>query len=150
MSRVVPHYILLLANTSKGLCPEVLDPLLTKFVSIMTALTTPLDNASWPIPDVWVMVSSEQTGILREILPDGGYKVQLASATDAVDFVTAQLADLDLIAPRKGDNIKIVSGEFRGLTGKLIGIDGNDGIVKLDGNMDIKILDMSNLGKVST
>lgn len=97
---------------------------------------------------MWV-TASERQGILREILPEGGFKVQIGTGSDPVEFVTAQLADLELIAPRKGDNIKIVTGEFRGLTGKLIGIDGSDGIVKLEENMDIKILDMSNLGKVS-
>jgi transcription elongation factor SPT5 len=38
-----------------------------------------------------------------------------------------------------------VQGELKGSTGKLIGIDGRDGIVKMDHNMDIKIVDMPSL-----
>ena len=39
----------------------------------------------------------------------------------------------------------ILQGELKGNTGKLIGIDGRDGIVKMDMNQDIKIVDMPSL-----
>lgn len=40
-----------------------------------------------------------------------------------------------------------MGGAYRGATGKLIGIDGTDGIVKLDDTLDVKILDMVILAK---
>lgn len=42
-----------------------------------------------------------------------------------------------------------MGGAYRGATGKLIGIDGTDGIVKLDDTLDVKILDMVILAKLA-
>lgn len=53
-----------------------------------------------------------------------------------------------MIPPRKADKIKIMGGAHRGATGKLIGIDGTDGIVKVDDTLDVKILDMVILAKL--
>ncbi len=39
-------------------------------------------------------------------------------------------------------SVIILQGELKGNTGKLIGIDGCDGIVKMDMNQDIKVVDM--------
>lgn len=41
-----------------------------------------------------------------------------------------------------------MGGTQRGATGKLIGIDGTDGIVKVDVTLDVKILDMGILAKL--
>ena len=50
----------------------------------------------------------------------------------------------------KRDEVHILSGEHRGLTGKLIGIDGTDGIVKLnDQAAEIKILDLESCAKLA-
>ena len=54
-----------------------------------------------------------------------------------------------MVQPKKSDKIKIMSGGLRGSTGKLIGVDGSDGIVRLDDTLDVKILDMVILGKLS-
>lgn len=64
-------------------------------------------------------------------------------------MVTAHPTDLEIIVPKKNDKIKIMSGSQRGVTGKLIGIDGTDGIVKVDDTLDIKILDMVILAKLA-
>ena len=64
------------------------------------------------------------------------------------DLVVVTHSELELVVPKKTDRIKIVSGELRRSTGKLIGIDGADGIVKMDDTLDIKILDMSSLAKM--
>lgn len=45
-----------------------------------------------------------------------------------------------------------MSGSWRGLTGKLLGVDGSDGIVKVDGletTDQTKILDTAILGKLA-
>lgn len=54
-----------------------------------------------------------------------------------------------MVQPKKSDRIKILSSSLRGVTGKLIGIDGTDGIVKLDDTYDVKILDMGILAKLA-
>jgi hypothetical protein len=78
--------------------------------------------------------------------------------------------DLEAVKPKKNSSVIILSllspslppslppsiallhsvchppqGELKGNTGKLIGIDGRDGIVKMDMNQDIKIVDMPSL-----
>nr|GMD99062.1 putative transcription elongation factor SPT5 homolog 1 [Ipomoea batatas] len=56
----------------------------------------------------------------------------------------------DLVhSTRKSDKIKIMGGAQRGTTGKLIGVDGTDGIVKIDDTLDVKILDMVILAKLT-
>jgi transcription elongation factor SPT5 len=50
--------------------------------------------------------------------------------------------DLEAVPAQKNSSVIILSGELKGSTGKLIGIDGRDGIVKMDLNSDIKIVDM--------
>nr|GFD32946.1 putative transcription elongation factor SPT5 homolog 1 [Tanacetum cinerariifolium] len=62
---------------------------------------------------------------------------------------TASPDEIKAVAPNKSDKIKIMSGAQRGATGKLIGVDGSDGIVKLDETLDVKILDMHTLAKLA-
>jgi transcription elongation factor SPT5 len=82
-------------------------------------------------------------------LQDGSWRVALGTS-GAGNMITVTESEMELVLPKKTDKVKIVSGEFRGCAGKLMGIDGADGIVKLDDTLDIKILDMSSLGKVAT
>ena len=42
-----------------------------------------------------------------------------------------------------------MGGALRGATGKLIGVDGTDGIVKVDDTLDVKILDLVILAKLA-
>lgn len=65
------------------------------------------------------------------------------------DIVTVLPTELEVIRPKKSDRIKIMNGTFRGFVGKLIGIDGSDGIVKLDDTYEVKILDMVILAKLA-
>jgi hypothetical protein len=60
----------------------------------------------------------------------------------------AMRTELTLVAPRKRDAVRIVSGAEAGETGQLLEFDGHDAIVKLNGSLDIKILDMACLGRV--
>jgi transcription elongation factor SPT5 len=57
-------------------------------------------------------------------------------------------AELARLPPAKKDAIKILSGEQRGQTGQLLGVDHSDGIVKLDANLDIKILPLALLARL--
>ncbi|KAK9768889.1 transcription elongation factor spt5 [Basidiobolus ranarum] len=54
---------------------------------------------------------------------------------------------IEPVKPNKRDKIKVMGGEFKGQVGTLIGIDGQDGIVKLEGGKDFKILNMNGLAK---
>lgn len=57
--------------------------------------------------------------------------------------------EMEVVVPRKNDRIKIMGGALRGATGKLIGVDGTDGIVKVDDTLDVKILDLAILAKLA-
>lgn len=65
------------------------------------------------------------------------------------ETVTALPSELEIVAPRKSDRIKIIGGAQRGAAGKLIGVDGTDGIVRIDDSLDVKILDMAILAKLA-
>lgn len=58
-------------------------------------------------------------------------------------------SQIDLVVPRKSDKVKIMSGALRGSTGKLIGVDGSDGIVKQDATFEVRILEINILAKVA-
>lgn len=53
-------------------------------------------------------------------------------------------AQLQPTAPAKNDRLMIIAGENKGQTGTLLGLDGTDGIVKMD-SLDINIIEMSSL-----
>lgn len=80
-------------------------------------------------------------------MQDGICKVALGQ-TGSGDILTVNLSEMELVVPRKSDRIKIIQGELRNSTGKLIGIDNADGIVKMDDTLDVKIFDMSNLARM--
>jgi transcription elongation factor SPT5 len=61
------------------------------------------------------------------------------------DVITVNPLEMEHVVPKKFDKIKVINGPFRNSTGKLIGIDGAEGIVKMDVTLDVQILDMSNL-----
>lgn len=82
-------------------------------------------------------------------LQDGSCRVALGSSGNG-DVMTVLPNEVEVIRPKKSDRIKILNGNFRGYTGKLIGIDGSDGIVKLDDTYEVKILDMVILAKLAT
>ncbi|XP_045816129.1 putative transcription elongation factor SPT5 homolog 1 [Trifolium pratense] len=105
----------------------------------------------WFMPDILVNVhraGDESVGVIKEVLPDGSYKVGLGSSGNG-ETITALPAEMEAVVPRKSDKIKIMGGALRGSTGKLIGVDGTDGIVKVDDTLDVKILDLVILAKLA-
>lgn len=87
-------------------------------------------------------------GVIKEVIPNGSCKVALGSSGEGetVNAVSGEM--VEVVAPRKADKIKITGGVLRGSTGKLIGIDGTDGIVKVDETFEVRILDMAILAKL--
>ncbi|WJX34072.1 hypothetical protein P8452_22220 [Trifolium repens] len=105
----------------------------------------------WFMPDILVNVhraGDESVGVIKEVLPDGSYKVCLGSSGNG-ETITALPSEMEAVVPRKSDKIKIMGGALRGSTGKLIGVDGTDGIVKVDDTLDVKILDLVILAKLA-
>jgi hypothetical protein len=74
-------------------------------------------------------------------------RLALFMSIAASEFARFDLEYLDIVKPGKKDNVKIVSGEYRGQIGHLIGVDGVDGIVKLRGGSGFKIMGMTSVAK---
>lgn len=55
---------------------------------------------------------------------------------------------VSLVCPKKNERVKILGGKYGGSTGKVIGEDGWDGIVKLDESLDVKIMKLAILAKL--
>ncbi|KAJ0405002.1 hypothetical protein P43SY_004919 [Pythium insidiosum] len=64
-------------------------------------------------------------------------------------FITIALDDVQPTVPEKQDTVIILSGDEAGQTGSLIGVDGTDGIVKVDGGSEIKIYAIASLAKLA-
>ncbi|XP_004502577.1 putative transcription elongation factor SPT5 homolog 1 [Cicer arietinum] len=109
------------------------------------------NEGPWLMPEILVNVhraGDESVGVIKEVLPDGSYKVALGSSGNG-ETITALHSEMEAVVPRKSDKIKIMGGALRGATGKLIGVDGTDGIVKVDDTLDVKILDLVILAKLA-
>eukprot|EP00965_Chrysotila_dentata_P172503 5692390-Pleurochrysis_carterae.AAC.1 len=85
-------------------------------------------------------------GSIVEAGDDGTYEVLL---NDKVERVRVVQDELELVRPAKKEKVVIVRGESRGTLGTLIGIDGQDGIVKMQ-NQDIRILSLQDVGRLTT
>ncbi|KAE8709834.1 putative transcription elongation factor SPT5-like protein 1 [Hibiscus syriacus] len=97
----------------------------------MSPVIGPESEGPWFMPDILVNVhkSGDEThGVIQEILPDGSCKVALGSSGSG-DAIIALPSEMEIVPPKKSDKIKIMGGSLRGLTGKLIGVDGTDGIL---------------------
>lgn len=110
------------------------------------------NDGPWFLPDILVNVrrsgDDAVVGVIREVLLDGACRVALGASGNG-DTITANPNEIEVVVPRKSDKIKIMGGAQRGATGKLIGVDGTDGIVKVDDTLDVKILDMVILAKLA-
>ncbi|KAI8526637.1 hypothetical protein RHMOL_Rhmol12G0011200 [Rhododendron molle] len=110
------------------------------------------DEGLRALPDILVNVrrSGEDTviGVVRDVLSDGSCRINLGLSGDG-DTVIALSSQIDLVVPGKSDKVKIMSGALRGSTGKLIGVDGSDGIVKQDATFEVRIVEINILAKVA-
>ena len=87
---------------------------------------------------------SGATGVVTAALKAGSSTITLTIDGAQEDV---NIADVECLAPGIKDMVVVVSGQLAGENGILIGIDGEEGIVKMDINSDIKILDRHHLCK---
>ncbi|XWS23610.1 hypothetical protein CRYUN_Cryun28dG0029600 [Craigia yunnanensis] len=119
-------------------------------LDVMSPVIGADSEGPWFIPDILVNVrksGDETLGVIQEVLPDGSCKVARGS-NGSGDTVIVLPSEMEIVPPRKSDRIKIMGGSLRGFTGKLIGVDGTDGIVRIDDSLDVKILDLVILAKL--
>ncbi|MBA0566213.1 hypothetical protein Golob_011052, partial [Gossypium lobatum] len=119
-------------------------------LDIMSPVIGADNEGPWFMPDILVNVhksGDETLGIIQEVLQDGSCKVGLG-LNGSGDTIIVMPSEMEIVPPRKSDKIKIMGGSLRGVTGKLIGVDGTDGIVRIDDSLDVKILDLVMLAKL--
>jgi transcription elongation factor SPT5 len=108
----------------------------------------------WHHPKLYAAVSASYksgmyqgaVGIIQEVLGDQS-RITLPDRGD--ESLTLPNDVLEPVAPGKRDRLRVVGGGFSGESGVLIGVYGNDGIVKMDVNLEIKILPMTSLAKLA-
>ncbi|XP_056861795.1 putative transcription elongation factor SPT5 homolog 2 isoform X2 [Raphanus sativus] len=109
------------------------------------------DTETCLMPGILVNVhkagEDSNVGVIRDVFSDGSCVVALGDRGEGETVVAIQ-SEVRLVCPRKNERVKIVGGKHRGSLAKLIGLDGSDGIVKLDDTLDVKILNLDLLAKL--
>ena len=82
-----------------------------------------------------------------EARPEDTYDVQLK---DDSSTIKATRDELVLVRPEKKDHVIILVGANAGATGLLIGIDVQDGIVKMSADGDIQIVQLESCAVLDT
>eukprot|EP01102_Stenamoeba_stenopodia_P011247 TRINITY_DN343_c0_g1_i3.p1 TRINITY_DN343_c0_g1~~TRINITY_DN343_c0_g1_i3.p1 ORF type:complete len:1028 (-),score=262.83 TRINITY_DN343_c0_g1_i3:62-3145(-) len=113
-------------------------------------------EGNWQSTDIEVRIENDnfgngaykdKVGVIKEVYPDNTCRVKLY---DRNDIITLPGEYLSPVVPGKKDKIKVIRGDCKGNVGVLIGIDGRDGIVKMENeNVDIKILGLHFLAKMT-
>ena len=98
--------------------------------------------------NVMVKLKDGSRGTISMVLEgEAAYDVMLS---EAVKTVRVGHAEVEVLQPGKKEKLVVISGEQKGSTGVLIGIDGLDGIVKMTTGGDIKILDLQSCAKLAS
>lgn len=85
-------------------------------------------------------------GVIQEVLGD---QCRVTLPDRGNETITVPNDMLEAVQPAKRDRLRVVGGNFAGECGSLVGVYGNDGIVKMDVNLEIKILPMTSLAKLA-
>lgn len=104
-------------------------------------------EVTWKMKGVEVeVVEGEYSGSVGVIVSVNGNACSLD-----VDgrVINVSFDDVQPVVPEKQDSVIILSGDEAGKTGSLIGTDGSDGIVKVDGGSEIKIYAIASLAKLA-
>jgi len=111
-----------------------------------------IGQSDWYSPDIEVTIRDThddtglcgQIGIIRGVTP-GMCSVFLPDEDRTVSIAAEHLQP---VQPSRGDRVKVIMGEDRDSTGSLLSIDSQEGVVKLDQNGDVKMLQLKFLCKL--
>jgi transcription elongation factor SPT5 len=122
-------------------------------------------GSDWAIPNIEAAIIQANGGSFNGGAHDHQKVVIVESSSGASckvrSLTTSQEMDvpityLEPVRPTKKDRVKVMSGEYKGREGELIGVDGQDGIVKMisndpakAGGTEFKILDLAVVGKMA-
>jgi len=111
-----------------------------------------IGQSDWYSPDIEVTIRDThddtglcgQVGVIRGVTP-GMCSVFLPDEDRTVSIAAEHLQP---VQPSRGDRVKVIMGEDRDSTGSLLSIDSQEGVVKLDQNGDVKMLQLKYLCKL--
>ncbi|KAJ4935640.1 hypothetical protein JOQ06_017171 [Pogonophryne albipinna] len=98
-------------------------------------------GSDWVTPDILVKIKDSfmdlmgQSGVIR-------------SVTESEKVVSISSDHLEPVTPTKNNKVKVILGEDREATGILLSIDGDDGIVRMELDDQLKILNLRFLGRL--
>ncbi|MBN3319107.1 SPT5H factor, partial [Atractosteus spatula] len=109
-------------------------------------------SCDWVTTDILVRVRDSfldtqvvnQTGVIRSVT--GGMCSVYLQDTEKVVSISSE--HLEPVTPTKNNKVKVILGEDREATGVLLSIDGEDGIVRMELDEQLKILNLRFLGKL--
>uniref|UniRef100_A0A8C7JFA9 Transcription elongation factor SPT5 n=1 Tax=Oncorhynchus kisutch TaxID=8019 RepID=A0A8C7JFA9_ONCKI len=109
-------------------------------------------SCDWVTTDILVRVKDtfldsqvvNQTGVIRSVT--GGMCSVFLQDTEKVVSISSE--HLEPVTPTKNNKVKVILGEDREATGILLSIDGDDGIVRMELDDQLKILNLRFLGKL--
>lgn len=114
-----------------------------------------LGSQDWYSPDIEVLIKDShedtglcgQIGVVRGVTP-GMCSVFLHDEERTVNIGADHLAP---VVPSRGDKVKVILGdEDKDMTGQLLSIDSQEGVVKLDHSGDVKMLQLKYLCKMKS
>eukprot|EP01119_Soliformovum_irregulare_P001937 TRINITY_DN1184_c0_g1_i1.p1 TRINITY_DN1184_c0_g1~~TRINITY_DN1184_c0_g1_i1.p1 ORF type:complete len:997 (-),score=365.73 TRINITY_DN1184_c0_g1_i1:156-3146(-) len=105
------------------------------------------NDSDWHTLDIEIQINdthangsyARKKGIIRDITGDT-CRVELK---ESGDYISVPKDAVDPVHPTNKCQIKIIRGDMKGTLASLVGVDGEDGIVKIE--FDITILDLHNL-----
>lgn len=109
-------------------------------------------SSDWVTTDILVRVKDTfldgavvgQTGVIRSVT--GGMCSVFLQDTEKVVSISSE--HLEPVTPTKNNKVKVILGEDREACGVLLSIDGEDGIVRMELDEQLKILNLRFLGKL--
>ncbi|KAL5255685.1 hypothetical protein ACHWQZ_G011050 [Mnemiopsis leidyi] len=117
-------------------------------------MTPQAANENWPLPGIEVvMLESFEDG---QYIGQPGYIRAVSGMISTVWLYEeerefeCQAYQMKPVVPKKLDKVVIILGNRRGNYGQLINIDNDDGIVKAEKSLELRILKLESLAKLST
>lgn len=89
-----------------------------------------------------------KSGKISQVRMGGDAYAVVLFGAENVQVVELPRRDVEPAIPGKKDAIVIIHGDLANNTGTLIGVDGTDGIVKMDTTNDIKIVELRSCAKL--
>ncbi|KAK5904207.1 hypothetical protein CesoFtcFv8_005795 [Champsocephalus esox] len=107
-------------------------------------------GSDWVTPDILVKIKDSfmdlmgQSGVIRSVT--GGMCSVFMQESEKVVSISSD--HLEPVTPTKNNKVKVILGEDREATGILLSIDGDDGIVRMELDDQLKILNLRFLGRL--